>query len=122
MRCVCTRPHIGATALPVDVDGSSSLPGGSSAVTATASRNGRHTAVTVTNRHWDQPASVRIAGIGAASDSGGQILAPDSPAAVNSAAQPDRVAPAPLDVARDGDSYRVELPPHSVATIVFGAV
>lgn len=114
------RPHIGATALPVDITASSSVPGGASAVSATASRNGRHTAITVINRHWDQPASVRIAGLGDGGDIAGQMLAADSPAAANSAAQPDRVMPATLQVARDGDSYRIELAPHSVATIIVG--
>jgi alpha-N-arabinofuranosidase len=108
--------HIGATALPVEVTGAS-LPDGSGAVSATASqREGRY-AVTIINRHLHEAASVRIAGL-AATAARAELLTADSAAASNSLDQPERVAPAPLDVARDGGSCRVELPPHSLATLV----
>ncbi len=112
------RPHLGATALPVEVSHGSTIPGGASGVSATASRNNRQVAITLTNRHWDQPATVRIAGAGSSAEGRGELLSADSPRAYNTADEPERVAPTPLTVHRDGDGYRVELPPHSLATIV----
>ncbi|HEY3229559.1 MAG TPA: alpha-L-arabinofuranosidase C-terminal domain-containing protein, partial [Roseiflexaceae bacterium] len=108
-------PHLGATALPVDVAHGSSLPDGTSAVTATASRTGDGVAITLINRHFDQPASVRLVCAGAPERANGQVLAADSPRDGNSADAPDRVAPAALAVPRDGsDAWRVELPPHAL--------
>jgi alpha-N-arabinofuranosidase len=112
-------PHIGATAVPVGIEHGNSLPGGLPAVSATASRTDAGIAVTVINRHLDQPASVRIACADAPDHAYGQLLTADSPRAVNSVAEPDRVVPTALMVARDGDAaWRVELPPHALATIV----
>ncbi len=112
------RPHLGATALPVEITSSTSIPGGSSAVTATASKQNGTLAVTLINRHWDQPASVRITGVGHTGQAAGELLTAESPRAGNSASEPDRVAPVRLAVGRDGTEYRVELPPHSLATVV----
>jgi alpha-N-arabinofuranosidase len=115
-------PHIGATALPVEVGRAHSLPDGTPAVTATASRTANGLAVTLINRHLSQPASVRLVCPDAPEHAAGQLLAADSPAAQNSAEAPDRVAPAALVVARDGhDGWRVELPPHALATVVLSA-
>jgi alpha-N-arabinofuranosidase len=115
-------PHIGATALPVTVDQGASLPDGSSAVSATASRTEAGLAITLINRHYTQEASVRVVCADAPGQASGQVLRADSPRAVNSAAEPDRVAPVALEVAGDGqDGWRVELPPHSMATVVFRA-
>ena len=115
-------PHIGATALPVTVDQGASLPDGSSAVSATASRTEAGLAITLINRHYTQEASVRVVCADAPGQASGQVLRADSPRAVNSAADPDRVAPVALEVAGDGqDGWRVELPPHSMATVVFRA-
>lgn len=111
-------PHIGATALPVAIDSNASLPDGTPAVSATASCADGRVAVTLINRQYDQPASVRFARdvSGAAS---GQLLTASDPRATNSADQPDVVAPRALAVRDDGEgSYKVELPPHSLATIV----
>lgn len=112
------RPHIGATALPVDVTQSSSIPGGSSAVSATASQDQSGIAITLINRHWDQAATVQIAGLDGAGTATGQILTADSPRATNSASQPDRVAPVALTLQCESGAYRVEMPPHSIATVV----
>jgi hypothetical protein len=112
-------PHLGATALPVEVEEGASIPGGSSAVTATASRGGSGLAVTVINRHHSAAASVRLKGA-AGRAAGGQLLAAALPQAANSLAQPALVAPASLPVGSDGhNSWCVELPAHSVATILF---
>lgn len=115
------KPHLGATALPVAVTHGMVLPGGeSNAVTATASVAGGGTAVTVTNRHFDQAARLTLVVPGMKAVAQAAILAADSPRAVNSAAQPDRVKPAALAVAADGaGQWVVELPPHSLATIQF---
>ncbi len=115
------QPHLGATALPVDIAHGSSLANGSSAVSATASQSNNGIAVTLINRHWDQPASVQIAGVDGMGTASGQLLAADSPRATNSVDEPNRVAPMPLNVPRDGAGYRVELPPHSLATVVLQA-
>ena len=110
-------PHIGATALPVDAEHGSTLPDGTPAVSATASHKDGQQAITLINRHHDQSASVRLVG-GSTAQATGQLLTASSPREVNSVDQPDRVAPTTLAVDRDGDSYRVELPPHSLATVV----
>jgi alpha-L-arabinofuranosidase len=111
-------PHIGAAALPVEVAHGGSLPDGSSAVSATASRSSAGLAITLINRHFAQSASVGIVCAGAPGHASAQILAAGSPRAANSAGQPNQVAPAALAVARDGaDGWRVELPPHALATV-----
>jgi alpha-N-arabinofuranosidase len=114
------KPHIGAEALPVHVENGTSLPDGSSAISATASRHDGRFAVTLINRHFDQPAQVQISLSGNLSQPTGQILSASSPREINSADNPDRVklATLPVNVA-SGGVIQVELPPHSVATIQF---
>ena len=114
-------PHIGATALPVAVAGGASLPNGTSAVSGTASRTDAGLAITLINRHIKEEASVRIVCGDTPGQARGELLAADSPRAQNSADQPNRVAPTPLNVVRDGDGWRVELPPHSLATVALRA-
>ncbi len=112
-------PHIGATALPVDIAHGGSLPDGSSAVSATASRSADGIALTLINRHYQNPASVHLSGTDLPQHATGQLLAADSPRAYNTAATPERVAPIALTIQRDGsDGWLVELPPHSMATVV----
>lgn len=110
-------PHIGAAALPVEIAQGTSIPGASSAVTATASAKNGQTAITILNRHLDQEASVRFSAPGSVKSA--RLLAADSPKAVNSLAAPDRVKPVDLPVHPDGaGQWRVEMPPHSMATVV----
>ncbi len=113
-------PHIGAQALPVDVkQGVSMLGGESNVVTGTASTNQAGTAVTLVNRHYDQPASVTLTASGSRVNQA-QILTGDSPRALNSATDPNNVKLSPLQVTSDGvGRWRIELPPHSMATIQF---
>jgi alpha-N-arabinofuranosidase len=112
-------PHLGAEALAVNcavgesVGASSSMP----AVSATASQRDGRVAVTVVNRHLRQAAEVLVQGVPGRS-AAGQLLAGASADAGNSLAAPEAVAPAPLAVAQDGRGWRLELPPHSMATIV----
>ncbi|MCC6805320.1 MAG: alpha-N-arabinofuranosidase [Anaerolineae bacterium] len=121
------KPHIGATALPVDVTQGATIPYGfgatagtrTSAVSATASRGANGTAVTATNRHYDQPASVTLSVPDSTKVVQAQILASDSARDGNSAEQPNRVKLADLRVSADGGNWRIELPPHAVATVVF---
>lgn len=113
------KPHIGATALPVHIENGSSLPDGSSAVTATASRAENGLAVTLTNRHYSQSAQARLSTNGSISAAHGQMLAAGSPRDINSADEPERVKLQPLSVRADGDGAIIELPPHSVATVTF---
>jgi alpha-L-arabinofuranosidase len=112
-------PHLGATALPVEVVHGETLPGSEiSAVTATASAQGSQMAVTLINRHYDQPASVVLKGVSATQLINGQVLTSDSPRAVNSAQHPDHVTPVALTAATDSPGqWRIELPPHSMATV-----
>ena len=111
-------PHIGAVALPVHTAKGERLPGGSPAVSATASQRGDSVAFTVVNRHFDQPAGVSFgANLGGSAD--GQLLAGASADAGNSLAEPNVVAPVVLLVTHAGDEgWRIELPPHSMATVV----
>ena len=52
--------------------------------------------MTLINRHYDRPATVRIAGAAIEGQASGQLLAASSPQAINSAGQPDQVAPVAL--------------------------
>ncbi|MEO7911806.1 MAG: alpha-L-arabinofuranosidase C-terminal domain-containing protein, partial [Roseiflexaceae bacterium] len=113
-------PHIGATALPVDIAHADSLPDGTSAISGTASRTDDQIAVTLINRHYQKSAGVRLACPDAPERASGQLLAADSPRAFNDASTPDRVAPTALAVQGNRrDGWLVELPPHSMATVVF---
>ncbi|MCC6805328.1 MAG: alpha-N-arabinofuranosidase [Anaerolineae bacterium] len=116
-------PHLSAAALPVSVSAGQTMPGGAnnaSVVSGTASSKSGSTAVTVTNRHYDQPASVRLSVAGTQRVTSARLLAADSPRAVNSLAQPDAVKAVDFEVHADGaGQWRVELPPHSMATVVF---
>jgi alpha-N-arabinofuranosidase len=113
-------PHIGATALPVQVEVSASLPDGTPALSATASTTAGGIALTLINRHYSQPAEVQVSCADAPAQASGRILAAASPHAQNSAAAPDLVAPVALAVAPDSAGrWRVELPPHAMATLVW---
>ncbi len=110
-------PHIGATALPVEIARGMAMPGSKvNAVTATASRNERGTAVTLTNRHFDQPAAVTLKVAGKSAKA--LLLTADQANATNSAQNPEAVKSVALDVHADGaNQWRIELPPHSLATV-----
>lgn len=110
-------PHMGATALQVAVEHSLSLPDGSPAVSATASRSAEHLTITLINRHYRHGASVRLHCPGGGQATG-QLLSADDPRATNTPEQPEAVAPRALEVHADGtQGWRVELPPHSLATL-----
>lgn len=109
--------HIGAQALPVEVAQGDSLPDGTSAVTATASTSPRGTAVTFINRHYTDQATVRFKTAGKAAS--GKLLSADKANMGNTADAPNAVHLVDLAVNRDGvDGWCVELPPHSMATVV----
>jgi alpha-N-arabinofuranosidase len=109
-------PHIGAEALPVSIDQADNLPDGTGAVTGTASRTAQGTAVTLINRHYTNEAVVRFNATGL--NAQGKLLSADRPNAVNSAQQPDHVQLVEMAVSADGEnSWCVELPPHSMATV-----
>lgn len=114
---VLHTPHIGAQALPVAVSAGDSLPDGGSAVTATASMTAQGLAVTLINRHYSAEAQVRFNGAGSAAK--GQLLSGEQANAQNSLSEPDNVGLRELNVERDGaDGWVVELPAHSMATVV----
>jgi len=75
--------------------------------------------VTLINRHYTEAADVLLAGEFRGSASA-QLLSAPAADLGNSPEQPDAVSPAALTVQRDGAAgWRVELPPHSMATVVF---
>jgi len=121
-------PHIGATALPVEIEVGDTVPGGFPTVSGTASTRGGGgdggnsgtTAITVINRHLTREAQVTIRGIAGVGAPRAQLLTADSPRAQNSADAPDAVAPVPLPVGGDAATgWHIELPPHAIATLQF---
>ncbi|MGC8667584.1 MAG: alpha-N-arabinofuranosidase [Chthonomonadales bacterium] len=121
------RVHRGAVRLGIEVDcdtvdapGLADAPAGPLPIlSATASTQGGGIAVSVSNRHISRAVEVefrldegRIAWCEAAS------LAADSPAAVNSAEDPERVAIRRHEVRPADGAVRLELPPCSVHTLV----
>ena len=115
-------PHLGASALPVSVVEAAALPNGSPAVSGTASVRDCAVAVTVINRHMRTEADVCVdVGLPELRCVSSRILTASSPREVNSAEDPDHVVPVDLPVAPDGRcTWRMELPPHSLATMVLG--
>ena len=116
------KPHVGATALRPAVRSELRTPAGQPAISATASRHGGAGAVTLINRHLDRGASVEIdlAAWPNPSISSATLLTADEPNAQNLPGRPERVRPVPLDVANAGDgTFRISLPPHSMATAEF---
>jgi alpha-N-arabinofuranosidase len=110
--------HLGATALPVTVNLGDSLPDGSPGLSATASQTADGLAVTLINRHRHLGAEVCLDGAQAFKEASGKMLTAASPAAANSADNPDNVALGPLTVrAEDHQRWRFDLPAHSMATI-----
>lgn len=119
-------PHIGAMALPVDVLHGVSLPdaptytGQISAVTATASQTDSSLAVTLINRHFDQAAVVTLKVPAKSAIQSARLLSGAEACSANSAEYPEQVRLGTLAVAADGsEGWRIELPPHSMATAVF---
>lgn len=114
-------PHIGATALAVDVNEGASVPGGeSSAVTATASFNNGMKTVTFVNRHYSEGASVQLIAPATAHVVQAHLLTANNPRSVNSAQDPNCVQTVTLPVNADGaEHWRIELPAHSMATVQF---
>ncbi len=112
--------HIGATALPVEIAGGATLPDGASAVTATASRGAYGHAITLINQHLSEPAEIRIPMLRGRAQPDAWVLTAGSPRAANTAANPDRVVPISLPIAADGPGgWRIDLPAHAMATLVF---
>jgi alpha-N-arabinofuranosidase len=112
------RPHLGATALPVVIDAGDSLPDGSPALSATASRSADGLAVTLINRHRHQGAEVCLDGDLGFETATAKVLTASCPAAANSAENPDNVAPGPLELHAEGHHmWRFDLPAHSMATV-----
>lgn len=113
-------PHMGATSIPVQAEQNTTLPDASPAVTAVASRKDSAVHVTLINRHLDKPASISINTSSDLNQASAQMLTADSPRAFNSSDAPDRVKPGELRVGPDRvGNWRVELPPHTLATVVF---
>lgn len=114
-------PHMGAKALPIEVTHGAALPGSYSdtnSVTATASSTEAGLAITLVNRHYDQAASVVVSAAGMSRVASAKLLAADSPRAVNSAQDPNRVQVTSLEVGAAGAGlWRIELPAHSIATV-----
>lgn len=103
-------PHIGAEALTVSVEGNSS-------VSATATRKDGKTTVSVVNRSYRDANGILLAGLSGPATA---ELLHAAPEAQNSAAEPNRVAPKPLECKVDAEGVWVPLPPHSFATVTIG--
>jgi alpha-L-arabinofuranosidase len=74
------------------------------------------------NRHFSTPVSVHLRQIAGFTHAHGQLLYADQPRAVNSVEQPDNVTLTPLAIeGRSHEGWRVDLPPHSIATIILQA-
>jgi alpha-N-arabinofuranosidase len=114
------EPHLGARALPVEMGKGDSLPDGSPAVSATASRSDQGMAVTLINRHLTNSTDVSLeSGVAGFALASAQVLTAPTPDAGNSAQEPDRVVPTNVPVRDDGrGTWRLDLPPHSLATVV----
>lgn len=112
-------PHIGATALEVEVQ-ASLLPHSDElrCVTATASLDKEdNLTLTILNLHLDQSATVHFGGIEGRVLSKAQLLTADSPLAHNSAERPNAVEPQPIKATESTQGgYLVNLPKHSMAT------
>jgi alpha-N-arabinofuranosidase len=113
------KPHIGAEALQVEVETEGARPS-RPLLSATASRQGHSTAVTMVNSDYKRAVEVEIKASGHPSSA--QILWADSPGAVNTVSDPVAVTLKPLDFdgSRTG-SCTLDLPAHSMATILFTA-
>lgn len=116
------KPHIGATALAVDITQGESIPGGAPAISATASRTKDSIAITLLNRHARKAAEVTLICDHALEPSEGQILTADRSNAQNLPGYPEEVTPTALVAHRDGPQrWRIDLPPHAIASLVFKA-
>ncbi len=103
-------PHIGAEALPGTVEEDSK-------VSATATRKDGRLTVSITNRSYRDTNPVHLSGLSGPATT--ELL--HAPAeAQNSASEPNRVAPKPLEVKADADGVWLPLPPHSFATVTVG--
>ncbi len=109
-------PHLGATALPVEISGAAATPGKGKAVSATASQRDGKLAITLINRHLLDAANIVISAVSGAAH--GELLSAESANACNDIEHPERVAPVALSITAGADGLHVELPPHSLATIV----
>ncbi|MBN8619760.1 MAG: alpha-N-arabinofuranosidase [Anaerolineae bacterium] len=116
------KPHIGATALPVEITHGYTQPAANTdinVVSATASVRDGQTAVTLINRHHDQPASVTLIASQSQIESA-YIISGDRPNSTNDLNNPIRIQSANLQVNPDGvNQWRIELSPHSIATLQF---
>jgi alpha-N-arabinofuranosidase len=113
------KPHLGATALRVEPGAIDNLPDGSAAVSATASRGERGMAITVINRHRHNATEVCIETETPSLEAGSaRLLSAATPRATNSADAPDCVAPTGVGLRSGGRGvWRLDLPPHSLATL-----
>jgi alpha-N-arabinofuranosidase len=111
-------PHIGSAALPVEVLEAESVPDGSPAVSATASLKADRVAVTLINRHRHRGAEVCVDLGHEVQAAEAELLTAAAPNAMNCADAPDSVVPASMKVVvEQRRACRLELPPHSMATI-----
>ncbi|HEV2107283.1 MAG TPA: alpha-L-arabinofuranosidase C-terminal domain-containing protein [Thermomicrobiales bacterium] len=113
--------HIAATAVPATTIAGDILSDGSAAVTGSASTGGHGTTISIVNQHYDRGAEVHVSGTRGSGEATADLLAADNPASGNDAQVPDRLIPVPLSIAgNDRDGWRIDLPPHSLATLSFG--
>jgi alpha-N-arabinofuranosidase len=88
-------------------------------VDAVATHEGGETVLFAVNRHRHEPVRLRVrtGALGPVGVAEAWVLDDEDTAATNTAEQPDRVVPAPLDTEVDGGELRVTLPPVSWAAV-----
>jgi alpha-N-arabinofuranosidase len=121
------RPHMGGKMVPIKVQAESigytgfKAPGKLSALTGSASLNGKILTLTLVNPSLSDAQTVRVNLEGAtAHEAKGTVLTNEDMSAANLFETPDRVVTRPLQVQADGNGVRVTMPKQSVvaATII----
>ena len=114
------RAHIGAQALRVHIETDGTADDRRPSLSATASTRGEGIAITMINRDYERTVVANIKATGSVASS--RVLSATSANAVNTPAEPDKVALRSLTVASTSPGwYSATLPPHSMATIEFAS-
>jgi alpha-N-arabinofuranosidase len=112
------KPHVGAQAVNIQHEHNASIGQNKPAITATATTKEGVVTVTVINKHFSDSATITLNADAAYTNATAQLLSADSPRAVNSAQDPERVTLSPLAVENSAaGKWSINLPPHSIATL-----
>lgn len=107
-------PHLGGQVYRTVIEGGPQTPTGRSALSATATSGG----VTITNRHLSEAATIRVnADMNLKS---AFLLSSQNPSDENGPGNEEKVIAKPLVIGREAGSYLVDMPPHSLVSLVAG--